>query len=93
MHSRSADDEELLNDGLPADQDSDYDDYAHVPPFSVREWADIDRSDVSAFMKRGVARAGRAALRGGQVLASFPHAVGDRVRARARKTGRREPRN
>lgn len=92
-HSRTADDEEWINDGLPADHDSDYDDYAHVPPFSVREWADIDRSDVSAFIKRGAARAGRAALRGGRALVSLPHAVGDRVRARARKTGRREPRD
>ncbi|MCF6769442.1 hypothetical protein L3H50_04045 [Corynebacterium sp. MC-04] len=92
-HARPADDGEWIDDDFPADHDSDYDDYAHVPPFSVREWADIDRSDVSAFMKRGAARAGRAALRGGRALASLPHAVGDRVRARARKTGRREPRD
>lgn len=92
-HTRSAGDEEWIDDDFPADHDSDYDDYAHIPPFSVREWADIDRSDVFAFMKRGAARAGRAALRGGRALASLPHAVGDRVRARARKTGRREPRD
>ncbi|WP_395169481.1 DUF6928 family protein [Corynebacterium sp. PCR 32] len=92
QESRHFHDHEWISEHRSDDYEADYDDYAHVPPFSVREWADIDRSDVAAFMKRAAVVVGNAARRGGRVVASFPHAIGDRVRARARKSGRRTPR-